>query len=126
LRAKGVHHTIGHDWHRTRPFVEAEVVAIRRRVAVLPLCLAGRRVHRLDDFAVRHALKEDDAALDDDGPAEALTDRAARNDARSPGAPGVAQRSDVHAIALGTEELRPVCGDELRSYGERRHRRGEE
>ena len=74
LGAEGVDNPVCDNGHGTRPFVESEVVAVRRRVPVAPLLGAGTSVERLDDLVVAEAMKEDEAALGDDWTAESLAD----------------------------------------------------
>ena len=56
--------------HRARPFVEAEVVAVGRRVAVLPDRRAGGGIERLDHFPIADAVKQDGLAVGDDRSAQ--------------------------------------------------------
>src|SRR5207244_4068704 len=69
-----------------------------------------------NDLAIRDAMEEDDAILNDDRAAESLADRPAPDHAWSRSAPYFSQgRSVIDAVAAGTEDLRPVRGDRLRS-----------
>ena len=89
--------------------------------AYLPLRLAAGGIDRFDDLAIRDAMEEDDAILNDDRPAESLTDRPAPDDAWAGSPPCFTQwGSAVDAVAAGTEDLRPVRRDRLRSKCERR------
>jgi hypothetical protein len=72
--AEGIDDPIDDNRNRARPFVETEVVAVGRRITVLPLRLAVPGLERLDHFAIADAVEKDHAVADDDRTAEALTD----------------------------------------------------
>src|SRR5207237_3668096 len=91
LGAKGVDDAIGDHGHRARALVEAEIVAVGRRIRVLPQRLAAGGVDSFDDLAIRDAMEEDDAILNDDRAAESLADRPAPDHAWSRSAPYFSQ-----------------------------------
>ena len=113
LRAERVDDAIGDDRHGARSFVEAEVVAVVRGVRVAPDRCAGLGVERLEHFLVADAVEEQHAVLDDRGPGECLTDLLAPDDLRAGRAPRLGQwRAGVGAVAIRSEKLRPVGGDD--------------
>ena len=89
--AERVDDAVGDHRHRARPFVEAEVVPVRRRVGVPPLPRAGPRVERLDDLLVGNAMKEQHAVLDHGGPGKRLPDLLAPHDFWACGAPELSE-----------------------------------
>ena len=117
--AECVNDAVCDNRHGTRPFVEAEVVAVRSRIAVDPLLGAGPGVERLNDLAIADAMKQDEAAVNHDRPAESLSDRLRPHDLRATWSPVVSEgRPPVDAVALRPKVLRPVRSDRLRAEPE--------
>ena len=68
--AKGEHTACGNGGRGPRALVEAEIIAVARRVIPLPALFAGQGIQTLHGFLVRQPVKEDQPALADDGCAE--------------------------------------------------------
>jgi hypothetical protein len=83
FRAERIDDAVGDDRRGARPFVEAEVVAVGRRIRVAPDAVARPRIDRLDDLFATDAMKQDDARPDDDGAGEAGADLLAPDDLRT-------------------------------------------
>ena len=94
--------------NRARPLVEAEVIAVGRRIAALPLRRPARRIERLD-HRDRHPMKEDHAA-DHHRAAQALPDLPSRrrSDRRGKGVTIGAPHRRRYGRA---QELGPVGGE---------------
>lgn len=74
-----------------RAFVEAEVVAVSRRVVKLPDGASGSSVQRLDGFPFPQAMKKNEASLGHDRSAEALADVSLPNQRRPAFRPGLCE-----------------------------------
>ena len=111
LGAERVDDAVGDDRRGARPFVEAEVVAVCRRVLVPPHRRARPGVERIDDLLRADAMENDDPILDDDRCGEALADGLAPHDPRPLRRPRFGKGgSCVDAVSVGAEKLRPVGG----------------
>src|SRR5262245_14468330 len=88
------------------PLVESEIVTVSGRVIELPNRFAGRGVQRFDHFLIPDAMEKDQAALRDNGCAEALADVLFPNDRRPSRRPLRGQiGSGVDTVARGSEKL---------------------
>ncbi len=119
LRAEGVDDAIGDHRHGARPFIEAEVVAVGRRIGVAPHRCASLRVERLEHFLVADAMEQQHPVLDDSRSGKGLANLLAPDDLRAGRSPRLEQRrTGVRAVAIGPEELRPVRAENGHAGGE--------
>ena len=89
LCAERIDDPVGNNGHGARSLVEAEIVAVRRRRAALPLGRPARRIDRLDDLAIPDPMEKDDVVADDHRAAQSLPDLLPPDDRRAAGGKAV-------------------------------------
>ena len=96
--------------------IEPEVIAIGGRIIERPDRLAGEGVHRLNGLSIVDAMKQDQAIANDRRSGKSRPD-ITLPDQRRTGARKRRhdRRSGVDAVAIGSENLRPVLSNQRRA-----------
>ncbi len=109
LRTKRVNPSIDHNRSGTRSFIETEVISIRCRIAVTPHGTSRIGCEGLDHLTTFDPMKDDNASIRNDRSGKTGSDRPLPDTRRPLFKPPLSQRrSVIYAVAVRSEELRPI------------------